>query len=123
MKNREMSQQRRGRKMPDKMTSPYRRKRRMVSNGCKIIVILSKYQKTKIRRKRWEKFNGFYDDRTGNLYCSEKSCFDCRRMFNPDIDIPMMCGQMLVDGIKDAEVYSDTTCKHFFGYGRKEADD
>ena len=70
-----------------------------------------------MKRKKWEKANGFYEDEMGNLYGSCKSCYDCRRVFVPvALDTPRMCGQMLVDGVKDAEVYKDTTCDHFFSW-------
>jgi hypothetical protein len=73
-----------------------------------------------MKRKKWEKINGFYDDEAGkkNLYCGNKGCYDCRRVFKPvALDTPRMCGQMLVDGVKDdAEVYKDSTCKHFEGW-------
>jgi hypothetical protein len=73
-----------------------------------------KEREAKNFREEWEKLNGFYDDGTGMLYCNDKSCYDCRRKFDPaGIDIPMLCGQMLIDGVEDAEVFRDTTCKLF----------
>jgi hypothetical protein len=75
-----------------------------------------------MKRKKWEKINEFYIDKTGNLYGKKKGCYDCRRVFNPAaIGIPRMCGQMLLDGVKDngiddPEVYKDSTCKLFEGW-------
>jgi hypothetical protein len=69
-------------------------------------------------RKRWEKLNGFFEDPDDkeNLYGTSKSCYDCMRVFLPvALDIPRMCGQMLIDGVKDAQVYKYSTCKYFDG--------
>jgi hypothetical protein len=68
-----------------------------------------------MKRKKWEKLHGFYTDNTGELYCHDKSCYDCRHVFTPvAIDIPRICGEMVINGVKDdAEVYKDSTCKHF----------
>jgi hypothetical protein len=75
-------------------------------------------RKREMTRRKWETLNGFYDDETGalDLYYKDKGCYDCCHVFKPvAIDIARMCGQMLIDGVKDADadVYKDSTCNHF----------
>jgi hypothetical protein len=74
-----------------------------------------------MKRKKWEKLNGYYEN-DYEVYSKNKSCYDCRRMFDADTqDRVKMCGQMLLDGVKDdAEVFKDSSCKHLFAWIQTE---
>jgi hypothetical protein len=90
----------------------------MLKRKVMVEIMLAGGIKRELSRKRWEKLNGYYEDPEDkqNLYLTDRGCYDCRRVFVPtSLDKPRMCGQMLVDGVRnnDVEVYKDSTCKLF----------
>jgi hypothetical protein len=80
----------------------------------------------KMIRKKWENRNGYYEDVDDkeNLYGTFRTCYDCMRVFYPvDLSIPRMCGQMLIDGVKYAQVYKYSTCKRLLSCKGFDGDD
>jgi hypothetical protein len=69
------------------------------------------WRKEIILLHNWEKINGFHDDPMA--YFEDRCCYDCRRHFD-SLKGEMICGQMLLDGVKDASVDNNTTCNIFF---------
>jgi hypothetical protein len=69
----------------------------------------SLWQMKRIKRTAWERLHGFHQDE--EAYFEDRGCDSCRRMFRPkEIWIPRACGQMLLDGVREADVSKGDTC-------------